>query len=160
MLKNNNQLVVSIPPNLGKMHSDPVKVQQCLVNLLSNAAKFTSDGEITLEVGRSDTGGVSREVSAMARTLAIVSGHDAVVLFQVRDTGIGISEEQINKLFQPFTQVDPSATRKYGGTGLGLAITKRFCQMMQGDVTVESELGKGSTFSIWLPVKCQAVEKS
>jgi PAS domain S-box-containing protein len=155
VMKNNNQLVINIPPNLGKMHSDPVKVQQCLVNLLSNAAKFTNNGTITLEVGRSDTGGVTRQMNAMARTLAVVSGHEVVVLFQVSDTGIGISEEQINKLFQPFTQVDPSATRKYGGTGLGLAITKRYCQMLQGDVTVESEPGKGSTFSIWLPVQCK-----
>jgi PAS domain S-box-containing protein len=160
--KNNNQMVVVLPPQLGTMYSDPTKVQQCLVNLLSNAAKFTNGGTITLEVGRSDSSDTDEalnQVHRMARSLAVVSGHAEVVLFQVRDTGIGISEEQVNKLFQPFTQVDPSATRKYGGTGLGLAITKRYCQMMQGDVTVESELGKGSTFSIWLPVRCQPVEK-
>ncbi|MFZ6029313.1 MAG: ATP-binding protein [Chloroflexota bacterium] len=155
--KNANDLVVHLPPDLGLICADQSKVQQCLVNLLSNAAKFTMNGTITLDVGRSDRPGAAHapsEVDQMAQAFVGISGHDAIVFFRVADTGIGISEEQINKLFQPFTQIDPSATRKYGGTGLGLAITKRFCQLMNGDVSVESEAGKGSTFSIWLPVDC------
>lgn len=153
--KNGNQLNIICPPDTGIMYGDEVKVQQCLVNLLSNAAKFTAEGTITLEVGhsaRKTNRNDLSQVDEIAKSVAKVSQHQAIVLFRVTDTGIGISEEQINKLFQPFTQIDPSATRKYGGTGLGLAITKRFCQMMQGDVSVESEIGKGSIFSIWLPI--------
>jgi PAS domain S-box-containing protein len=163
MQKNDNELVVQLPPDLGQMCSDPFKVQQCVVNLLSNAAKFTTGGTITLEVGRSDRPGAAHtpnEADRMAAALAMVSRNPSIVLFKVTDTGIGISPEQLDKLFQPFTQVDPSATRRYGGTGLGLAITRRYCQMLQGDVTVESEPGKGSTFSIWLPAQCLAEEKS
>jgi len=153
--KNDNELVIETPPIQDKMHSDPTKVQQCLVNLLSNAAKFTSQGTIRLEVGISDwvaRGIHSTSVNQFAENIASVHNCGTVVVFRVIDSGIGISDEQLDKLFQPFTQIDPSATRKYGGTGLGLAITKRYCQMMNGDVSVESEIGKGSTFLLWLPL--------
>ena len=111
------------------MYADLTKVRQSLFNLLSNAAKFTENGEVTLEVRR--------------------DGGDR--LFIVRDTGIGMTPEQIGGLFEAFSQADASTTRKYGGTGLGLAITRRFCQMMGGDATVESAPGQGSAFTLCLP---------
>jgi len=118
---------------LGTMHADQIKVRQGLFNLLSNAAKFTHDGSITLDVQR----------QLMERSDWIV--------FRVTDTGIGLSPEQMGKLFQDFTQADASTTRKFGGTGLGLALTRRFCQIMGGDVTVHSVPGEGSIFTIKLP---------
>jgi signal transduction histidine kinase/CheY-like chemotaxis protein len=133
--KNANTLLVHRPDNLGAMRADLTKVRQNLFNLLSNACKFTQRGTITLEVTRD-----------------AVDGLDWVTC-RVSDTGIGMTPEQMAKLFQPFTQADTSTTRQYGGTGLGLAITKHFCQMMGGDIAVESELGKGSTFSIRLPAQ-------
>jgi len=116
--------------NLGTMYADLTKLRQALFNLLSNAAKFTEAGTITLTVERD-----------RAHWLT----------FKVADTGIGMSLEQMNKVFQAFTQADASTTRKYGGTGLGLAISRHFCQMMGGDITVSSEIGKGSAFTICLP---------
>ena len=123
----------SAPDDLGTMHADQIKVRQALFNLLSNAAKFTHDGKITLEADARD-----------------MDGSDWIV-FRVSDTGIGLSPEQIVRLFQDFTQADASTTRKFGGTGLGLALTRRFCQMMGGDVTVHSVPGEGSVFTIKLP---------
>jgi signal transduction histidine kinase/CheY-like chemotaxis protein len=131
--KNANTLVVHRSDHLGDMRADLTKVRQNLFNLLSNACKFTQRGTISLDVTRE-----------------LVNGLEWVT-FRVSDAGIGMTPEQMAKLFQPFTQADASTTRQYGGTGLGLAITKRFCQMMGGDISVESELGKGSTFSITLP---------
>src|SRR5207247_9223451 len=107
---------------------------QCLLNLLSNASKFTERGVITLSANR-----------------ARRNGSDWLI-FRVTDTGIGMTPEQMAKLFRAFTQADDSTSRRYGGTGLGLALTKRFCQMMGGEVRVASEPGKGSTFTIELPV--------
>ncbi len=135
--KNANSLVVEIPDNLGKMYTDLTKVRQSLFNLLSNASKFSERGQISLKVARY----VKEEKEWMS--------------FRVSDTGIGMTPEQLSKLFQAFTQADASTTRKYGGTGLGLAITKRFCQMMGGDIFVESELGRGSVFLMQLPVEVQ-----
>ena len=130
---NNNQLEIKISDNLGTMQSDILKVRQNLFNLLSNACKFTENGTITLIVD-------------------CYNNDDLDWLkFKVNDTGIGISEKQLKKLFRSFTQADASTTRKYGGTGLGLAITRQFCEMMGGMIDVESELGKGSTFTISLP---------
>lgn len=127
--KQHNHLVVHLPADLGVMRADLVKVRQCLFNLLSNAAKFTEYGEITLKVE-----------------------HDATcVTFYVSDTGIGMTPEQTARLFQSFTQVDASTTRKFGGTGLGLAITRHFARMMNGDVEVQSALGVGTEFTLRLP---------
>ena len=131
--KNNNQFMVEISVQSEQMHADLTKVRQGILNLLSNAAKFTNAGVITLSVEESMEGG------------------ESWISFQVKDTGIGLNTEQIAKLFQPFTQADSSTTRKYGGTGLGLAISRKFCQMMGGDIYLESELGVGSTFTIKLP---------
>jgi signal transduction histidine kinase/DNA-binding response OmpR family regulator len=133
--KNANQLEIQNGDALGAMHADVTKVRQCLFNLLSNASKFTEKGTIRLRA--------SREAAA---------GRD-LVCFQVSDSGIGMTPAQLGKMFQAFSQADASTTRKYGGTGLGLALTRRFCQMMGGDVSVTSELGKGSTFSIRLPAE-------
>jgi len=127
--KKNNSLVVQCPADIGKMRADLTKVRQSLFNLLSNAAKFTENGEVTLRVRR--------------------DGDD--LLFTVRDSGIGMTVEQVGGLFEAFSQADASTTRKYGGTGLGLAITRRFCRMMGGDALVESEPGRGSAFTLRLP---------
>ncbi|HEY9022723.1 MAG TPA: response regulator [Burkholderiaceae bacterium] len=131
--RNANRLELQADEALGSMHADMTKVRQCLFNLLSNASKFTENGVVALRAMREAT----------------PAGD--VLRFQVADSGIGMSKEQLNRLFQPFSQADPSTTRKYGGTGLGLALTQRFCQMMGGDVTVTSALGEGSTFTIRLP---------
>ncbi len=128
-----NTLKLSCPEDLGTMRSDQTKVRQVLLNLLGNAGKFTERGAITLEASRAE-----------------MDGRDWAV-FRVSDTGIGMTPGQVARLFEDFTQADPSTTRKYGGTGLGLAISRRFCQMMGGDVVVESETGSGSTFTVRLP---------
>ena len=131
--KNANTLHVQVADQVGTMYSDITKVRQSLLNLLSNACKFTKEGPITLTV--------TRETGADKEWLC----------FQVRDTGIGMSPEQIRRLFQPFLQADASTTRQYGGTGLGLTITQHFCHMLGGTITVESALGEGSTFTMRLP---------
>jgi len=118
---------------LGRMQSDFMKVRQGLLNLLSNAVKFTQTGTITFQVSRENR---------FCRDW---------VIFSVTDTGIGMTEAQQNKIFQVFTQADSSTTRQYGGTGLGLTISKRFCRMLGGDISVVSEYGIGSTFTIELP---------
>ncbi len=133
--KNENVLEVSCPPDLGCLHADLTKVRQSLFNLLSNACKFTERGAISLDVARD-----------------AVRGRDWIT-FRVTDSGIGIARDQIARLFEPFSQADPSTTRKFGGTGLGLAITRRFCEMMGGDIDVSSTPGKGSIFRIRLPVE-------
>jgi signal transduction histidine kinase/DNA-binding response OmpR family regulator len=136
--KNANTLSLHCPEDLGSMYADRAKVRQILFNLLDNAAKFTAQGEITLQISR-DT----------------AIGDQNWFCFQVRDTGIGMTRQQSERLFQPFTQVDPATTRKYGGTGLGLAISRRFCQMMGGEIAVDSELGQGSTFTVRLPARIE-----
>jgi len=128
-----NRLITECANNIGTMQADRIKVRQCLLNLLSNASKFTERGAITLTVSR------------VAR-----NGSDWFT-YRVSDTGIGMTTDQQAKLFRAFSQADDSTSRKYGGTGLGLALTKKFCQMMGGDVKVESEPGKGSAFTIELP---------
>ncbi|MCB8945252.1 MAG: response regulator [Ardenticatenaceae bacterium] len=130
--KNDNELRVNLD-EAGDMHADITKVRQVLFNLLSNASKFTQAGTIALDITRTQE-----------------SGRDWLK-FEVADTGIGMSDEQMEGLFQAFNQADDSTTRKYGGTGLGLVISKRFCQMMGGDITVRSEVGVGSTFTAVLP---------
>jgi PAS domain S-box-containing protein len=127
--KNGNRLVVEAPSDLGAMRSDLTRVRQVLLNLLSNASKFTEGGTITLSVAR----------------------RNGDVEFRVSDSGIGMTPEQMSRLFEAFSQAEASTTKKYGGTGLGLAITRRFCQLMGGEVTVSSEPGRGSTFTVRLP---------
>ena len=130
--QNNNRLVVKCQENLGSLTVDPMRLRQILLNLLSNACKFTKQGEVTL----------------LARKL-VNEGH--WIEFAVTDTGIGMTPEQQAKLFEEFTQADSSTARQYGGTGLGLAITRKLARMMGGDVTLTSEAGKGSTFTVRLP---------
>ena len=128
--KSENVIKLICPADVGIFRSDQTKVKQCLLNLMSNANKFTSKGTLTLAVARE--GG-------------------SQVCFRVSDTGIGMTQEQLGRLFQAFSQADASTTKRFGGTGLGLAITKHFCTMLGGDVTVESTPGKGTTFIIRLP---------
>jgi PAS domain S-box-containing protein len=127
--KNGNHLDVQVSPDAGSMTADLTKMRQMLFNLLSNASKFTQNGRVGLDAARQG---------------------DQIVL-HVRDSGIGMTPEQLGRLFEAFTQADASTTRKYGGTGLGLAITRRFARMMGGDVTAESVPGSGSTFTIRVP---------
>jgi signal transduction histidine kinase/CheY-like chemotaxis protein len=131
--QNGNQLKLDFPPDIGSMRADHVKVRQSLFNLISNACKFTHNGDVRVTIARSS-----------------VDGHDWIE-FAVRDTGIGMTREQLEKIFDPFTQADASTTRKYGGTGLGLALSRRFARMMGGEIKVESEKGKGSTFRLRIP---------
>jgi PAS domain S-box-containing protein len=133
MAKNANTLAVDAAPDLGVMRSDQTKLRQNLFNLLSNAAKFTRQGTITLAARR-----ITRDDRGWLE-------------FKVSDTGIGMTEAQLGRLFQAFAQAEASTSRDYGGTGLGLAITRHFCKMLGGDVSVESAPGQGSTFTIMLP---------
>lgn len=131
--RNENTLTIDVAPELGHMTADITKMRQILFNLLSNAAKFTTKGTIALTVRPQE------------------ANHRAGFQFTVVDTGIGIAPENQNQLFQEFVQADSSTTRQYGGTGLGLAITRRFCLMMGGNIQFTSEVGKGTTFTVWLP---------
>ncbi len=140
--KNSNRLQVECPEDIGSMSGDVTKLKQTLLNLLSNACKFTENGTIRLEVERR------------------AEGERQWVVFRVSDTGIGMSPEQQSKLFQPFTQADSSTTKEYGGTGLGLTVSRHFCQMMGGDISVESEAGAGSTFIVTLPGDSQIEEEA
>ncbi|MEG4318553.1 MULTISPECIES: CHASE4 domain-containing protein [unclassified Microcoleus] len=140
-LKNTNRLNVECPNNLGELYSDQIKFTQILLNLLSNAAKFTQQGTITFSVERIKNDENSWDAEQL--------------IFKCTDTGIGMTPEQLQKLFQPFTQADASTTRKYGGTGLGLAIAQKYSQMLGGEITVNSEFGKGSTFTLRLPAQLQ-----
>ncbi len=130
MEKNSNRLKIVIPDNLGTIECDDQRLRQVLLNLLSNAAKFTENGAIGLIVERSGNGWVR---------------------FAVRDSGIGMSAEQVARLFEPFSQGDSSITQRFGGTGLGLAISQRFINMLGGRITIDSELGAGSCFTVWIP---------
>ncbi len=137
--QNHNTIQIDLPDELGTICADQMRLRQVLLNLLSNACKFTESGTVTLSVataGHEETG---------------ESDSHSVMTFAIHDTGIGMTPDQMQKLFTPFTQADESTTRKYGGTGLGLAITRRLCQIMGGDVTVESTYGQGSTFTVTLP---------
>jgi PAS domain S-box-containing protein len=133
-----NVLMVQCAPETGTMHADSTRVRQILLNLLSNAAKFTEHGRITLHV--------TREIDA----------EQAWIIFRVTDTGIGMPPDQVDALFNVFTQGDPSTTRKYGGAGLGLALSRRLCQLMGGSIHVTSSSGAGSTFTVRLPAQVSA----
>jgi signal transduction histidine kinase/DNA-binding response OmpR family regulator/HAMP domain-containing protein len=139
--QNKNRLILEVQENLGQLTVDPMRLRQILLNLLSNACKFTKQGEIKLRVKK------------------IVDARNWIEI-AVADTGIGMTPEQQSKLFKEFTQVDPSTVRQYGGTGLGLAIARKLARMMGGDVTVASEPGKGSVFTVRLPAGAHSQARS
>ncbi len=147
--KNGNTLQVLSAENIGAMHGDLMKVRQVILNLLSNAAKFSENGAIVLTVERITSEEFKNKYQPRVVQMLILDAE--YLVFRVTDTGIGMTQEQQERLFQPFTQADNSTTRKYGGTGLGLTISQRFCQMMGGDIEVTSELDCGSTFTASLP---------
>jgi PAS domain S-box-containing protein len=154
--KNGNTVEVYCRDNLDTMHADMTKVRQVLLNLLSNAAKFTQNGKIAIGVER-----IKNEQLKMINqeeSSQILISNSEFLSFRVADTGIGMTKEQLQRVFQPFTQADASTTRKYGGTGLGLAISQRFCQMMGGSIEASSTLGCGSTFTVLLPSAIQQPE--
>ncbi len=138
--RNSNVFDLECPDTLGTMHSDLTRLRQILFNLLSNASKFTKDGRILLKVVRES------------------DARHEYLLFIVEDTGIGISKEQLKRIFEPFRQADTSTTRVYGGTGLGLTISKRFCEMMGGSIMVDSEPGQGTRFVVKLPSVTEVIE--
>ncbi|MBJ6123851.1 response regulator [Microvirga splendida] len=131
--RNDNTIRVEIAADIGRMQTDPVRLRQVLLNLLSNACKFTQGGTVTLKASR------------------ITDREGDRIAISVHDTGIGMTAEQRDRLFQEFSQADNTTTRKFGGTGLGLAISRRLCRLMGGDITVESVVGVGSTFAVSLP---------
>ena len=135
--KNGNRLSVSCSEEIGCMNADRGRVRQILLNLLHNACKFTKNGEVALAAARGRADGVDR------------------LEFRVTDTGVGIAPEQMASLFGEFTQADASSTRKYGGTGLGLAISQRLVRMMGGEIRAESQPGRGSVFTAYLPTRCE-----
>ncbi|HEY9663383.1 MAG TPA: CHASE4 domain-containing protein [Allocoleopsis sp.] len=181
LAKNGNTLHLSTPPTLSTLYTDPIRLRQCLLNLLSNACKFTHQGQIYLTIEQIDSTPDSsilqpellppegiKNISLRSK-IGLADSSEAqnlkskipnlksqipppCLLFHVADTGIGMTPSQIDRLFQPFTQADASTTRNYGGTGLGLTITRKLCQLMGGDVWVESAIGEGSVFTIGLPL--------
>lgn len=153
-----NRMEVQYDTHIDQIYADPMRLRQVLLNLLSNAAKFTDHGTITLIIQHDTTGEIQNRApqpldSEQRRHLP------PFLLFEIRDTGIGIAPEQIDKLFQPFTQADDSSQRKYGGTGLGLTISRQLCHMMGGDIVMASTLGQGSTFTVFLPVSSDMSEQ-
>jgi signal transduction histidine kinase len=156
--KKGNALKLRTKGELGTMYADLPKVRQILLNLLSNAAKFTEGGVITIGIERIQNKKPkqkkSKRTTKQSKTddsLSSLNYSSQVLIFRVTDTGIGMTDEQLQQIFKPFTQADASTTRKYGGTGLGLTISQRLCQILGGEISVESENGKGSTFTVRLP---------
>ena len=135
VLQNQNRLTIDCPTDVGNMYADSTKIRQTLVNLLNNACKFTQRGDVHVKVWRE------------------AKDENEQIFFSVQDSGIGMSREQQDKLFEAFSQADASATRKFGGTGLGLVISQHYCNMMGGHIHVASELGQGATFTVSLPLK-------
>ena len=135
--KNGNVLELRLADDLGTIRTDRTKLKQSLLNVLSNGSKFTENGRLTLVSERFET-------------------DQPMIRFAISDTGIGMTEEQLGRLFQAFSQADSSTSKKYGGTGLGLAISRQFCQLLGGDITVASRPNEGSTFTITLPVRSEA----
>ena len=138
-VKNDNQLKIDILPNFGVIRTDMTKVRQVLFNLLSNACKFTRGGVVSLEATR------------------LCKENKEWMVFRVKDTGVGISEDKIDNLFFPFVQEDQNVSRTYGGTGLGLVISKRFCELLGGTINLVSQKGKGSMFTVNLPLHTKAI---
>ena len=149
--KNGNTLSVNCE-NIGTIYSDSTKLRQALLNLASNAAKFTDRGKITINVWQEAGEVLSVDNSEELLTAISQCEKPAMLVFQVIDTGIGMTDDQVSRLFGAFTQADDSTTRRYGGTGLGLTISRKFCQMMGGDITAESKFDCGSNFTIRLPL--------
>jgi adenylate cyclase len=133
--QNNNALELDCPDGIGAIHADNMRLRQILLNLLSNACKFTKGGVVRLRIRRAEASG------------------QHWVDFAVSDTGIGMTEEQLGRLFQEFSQADASTTRQFGGSGLGLVISRRLCRLMGGDITAISAPGEGSTFTVRLPAE-------
>jgi signal transduction histidine kinase len=156
--KKANRLIVNCPGDIGAMRSDLTKVRQALLNLLSNANKFTENGEITLRVWKEEGRMQNAESGQPADPASILHSSICLLHFSVRDTGIGLTAEQMNQLFQAFTQAEASTAKTFGGTGLGLALSRKYCQLMGGDLTVSSEYGRGSTFTAILPADVREVE--
>ncbi|MGB8698235.1 MAG: histidine kinase N-terminal 7TM domain-containing protein [Thermosynechococcaceae cyanobacterium] len=150
MKKNQNRLQVQVETHLGTLYSDAGKVRQILLNLLGNAAKFTQQGDILLQVESLDrvSGDLARNAQNSGQLPALW------IRFRVQDTGIGMTPEQLQHVFQAFVQAETSTARRYGGTGLGLALSQSFCHMLGGSIAVESEFGQGSQFTVELPVHC------
>jgi signal transduction histidine kinase/CheY-like chemotaxis protein len=146
--KNSNRLEIDLGADCGAIRADLTKIRQTLLNLLSNASKFTENGRITLTVRRVHGDRVPSSEAAMDSR-----NPGDRIQFSIQDTGIGMTPGQQRELFKAFSQTDASTTRKYGGTGLGLVISRSFCQLMGGDISVKSALGRGSTFMVDLPVK-------
>ncbi|MCU0544671.1 MAG: ATP-binding protein [Oscillatoriaceae cyanobacterium Prado104] len=152
--KKGNALALQTKGELGTMYADLPKVRQILLNLLSNAAKFTEKGTITIGVERVKNDRPKPTKHRRNNDDELLSGANyssQILVFRVSDTGIGMTDEQLQQIFKPFTQADASTTRKYGGTGLGLTISQRLCQILGGEITVESQNGRGSTFTVRLP---------
>ncbi|OCQ97892.1 histidine kinase [Oscillatoriales cyanobacterium USR001] len=150
--KNSNILEIKYAEDIGELQTDLTKVRQSLLNLLSNASKFTQSGLITLAVTREVIDPETKGSKFLSQQLTVKGQQPTEwIVFTVSDTGIGMNAEQLEKVFDPFTQADSSTTKKYGGTGLGLTITQKLCQLMGGDILVKSELDRGSTFTILLP---------
>ena len=137
-----NKLVLRVAPDLGTIESDAVKFRQILLNLLSNAAKFTNNGQITISA--------SRQPGERGDMIEIC----------VADTGIGLSQGEISRLFKRYSQASPETEKRFGGSGLGLAICTRFCRVMGGKIAVESEVGKGSRFTVWIPSQRPSAERA
>lgn len=137
MTQNGNEFIVEVPPDLGGAFSDETRLRQILINLLSNAGKFTRAGTVTLRLNR-----------------LADAGREAIVM-SVEDTGIGMSAATLQALFTDFNQADASTSSVYGGTGLGLALSRKLCQLLRGEITVESELGCGSKFTVRVPADAQ-----
>ncbi len=152
--KNHNALAVELGDSLGNMYADLPKIRQILLNLLGNATKFTQNGTITLSVNRVKKEEVKDRQEAKPLPARLSSSH--YLIFRVSDTGIGMTEEQLERIFKPFTQADDSTTRRYGGTGLGLAICLRLCERMGAEISVDSKMGEGSTFTVRFPEQVSA----
>ncbi|MEW6159425.1 MAG: ATP-binding protein [Verrucomicrobiota bacterium] len=152
VVKKTNRFVLDCPPDIGAMRTDQTKLRQTLFNLLSNACKFTENGVITLRVSRGP--GIEGGAAQTPTDLSTLDPRRSSFHFTITDTGIGMTPEQLAKLFNAFTQADASTSKKYGGTGLGLALSRKFCELMGGTITVDSEAGKGSTFTVILPATC------
>jgi signal transduction histidine kinase len=161
--RNENTLTIHCAADIGVMWSDRTRLRQALFNLLNNAAKFTQQGMITLEVTRSSSSELRVESYELSDDTQFKTQNSKLktqnydwIDFRVSDTGIGMTDEQIRQLFSEFTQIDTSPTSNYGGTGLGLALSRRLCRLMGGDITVASQVGAGSTFVMQLPAALPA----